>query len=164
MDQLALERLCSRAILVDLKGQVGMGEPIRLGQLREGVRSTGITGLRGLSLVIRTGWGEERYGGQDYYQDNPHLSVEAAQWVASEGFNLVGLDFPPDGIGKEMVVPAPSPIHKTFLGAGVCILENLTNLEKLPERVFELLCLPIKLEGHGGGPARVLARAWHDPA
>lgn len=159
VDQLGLDRLCCRGTLVDLKGQVGAGQPVRLDQLQRELERLGEPDLKGLALLIHTGWGEEHYGGGSYYLDNPHFSLEAAQWLAGNGLNLVGIDFPPDAIGKQMVVPAPSPIHKAFLEAGVCILENLSNLDKLPEKSFDLLCLPLKLEGQGGGPSRVLARA-----
>ena len=159
VDQLPLDALCCPALLLDLGGEVAPGAAIERQQLQQQLALLGAPDVRGRALVIRTGWAEAKYGGIDYYTENPYLSADAAQWLATTGAHLVGIDFPPDAIGKQMVIPAPSPVHEALLGAGVCILENLANLEKLPEKSFELLCLPLKLRGEGGAPARALARS-----
>lgn len=160
VDQLPPERLCCPGVLLGVKGEVDAGRPIQWEHLARKLASIAAVGnLAGRAVLIRTGWAEERYSGHGYYGGNPYLSTEAAQRLVAERVNMVGLDFPPDAIGEKMVVPAPAPVHETLLGGGVCILENLANLSALPETVFELLCLPIKLQGQGGAPARVLARS-----
>ena len=47
-------------------------------------------------------------------------------------------------------------IHKVWLSAGRLILENLTNLDQLPERTL-LVVAPMKVRGANGGPSRVFA-------
>jgi arylformamidase len=51
-----------------------------------------------------------------------------------------------------------SPNHQLLLGAGVILLEYLTNLAALPTDVF-LLALPLPVEGADGAPMRVIAFA-----
>ncbi len=37
------------------------------------------------------------------------------------------------------------------------IIENLTNLDQLPEKPFDVACLPMKIENADGAPTRVMA-------
>jgi arylformamidase len=48
-------------------------------------------------------------------------------------------------------------IHRRLLGAGVWILEGLDLRSAAPGR-YEMVCLPLRLAGAEGGPARVLLR------
>jgi len=48
-------------------------------------------------------------------------------------------------------------VHRTALPAGLFQLENLANLDKLPETGAFIIAAPIKLEGGSGGPCRVFA-------
>jgi kynurenine formamidase len=156
IDRVDLTRLCGKTVLLDLSRLAGPGCGFSTEDLRQAAASAGAGHLRGWRVVIKTGW-EKNYGGPGYYKNNPHLTGESAAWLVQEGVTLVGLDFPPDGIGDKMTVPAPAPVHQSLLGAGICLLENLAGLDKLPTAVFSLLCLPLRLEGEGGGPARVIA-------
>jgi arylformamidase len=48
-------------------------------------------------------------------------------------------------------------IHKILLEAGVVVLEGL-NLSEAETDEYELICLPLKLIGAEGAPARVVLR------
>jgi len=52
---------------------------------------------------------------------------------------------------------APFPAHKVLLGAGVPIVENLTNLDAIGADLFELIVLPLRLAGRDGSPVRAVA-------
>ena len=158
VDQVAPDRVCGPAVLLDLSGRCAPGRGIAPWDLEEALEELNIKELAGWRIIIRSGW-ESLYGTPGYYRGNPHLSEAAARWLAGTGTSLVGLDFPPDAISEKMIVPAPAPVHRTLLGAGVCLLENLANLATLPAKIFTLVCLPLRLEGEGGAPARVLACA-----
>jgi hypothetical protein len=64
---------------------------------------------------------------------------------------MLGMDTPsPDR--------APYQVHQSLLSAGIYIIENLTNLNKLTgEKYFEIISLPLKIKANSS-PARVLAR------
>lgn len=161
IDRVSISVLCGKAVLFDLKDVSRPGYGFSPDDLRGAASAAGVFGLYGWRVIIKSGWGS-CYGTPDYYKKNPHLTRESAEWLVQEGVAMVGLDFPPDGIGDKMTVPAPAPVHETLLGAGVCILENLAGLEMLQCPVFGLLCLPLRLEGEGGGPARVVAYSLGD--
>ena len=48
-------------------------------------------------------------------------------------------------------------VHEPLASAGIAIIEGL-DLSSVPEGPCELLCLPIKLAGGDGAPARAFVR------
>jgi kynurenine formamidase len=51
---------------------------------------------------------------------------------------------------------AGKPIHPVVLEKQVLIIENLTNLDQLPD-FFLFLALPLKIRGGSGSPLRAVA-------
>ncbi|SFR60312.1 cyclase family protein [Halogeometricum limi] len=101
-------------------------------------------------LVFRTGWAEK--WGSDEMFAHPSLAPETAERCAERDFH-VGIDaLSPDPTDGDGGVPA----HHALLGAGLLIVENLTNLDAVPDR-FELLVLPLKVDADGA-PVRAVAR------
>jgi arylformamidase len=80
------------------------------------------------------------------------LEPDAARALADAGARLVGIDsLSVDPLGGDAT-------HRELLGSGVWILERLA-LSAVPDGEYELLCLPLKIAGGDGAPARVLLRA-----
>lgn len=91
-------------------------------------------------LLIRSG---EGFGG---------LSNEDARVLIDKGVRVIGTDrltISPDGLEAQ--------VHRTLLGADVWILENL-DLTEPPDGFYELICMPLNLEGAEGAPIRALLR------
>lgn len=81
------------------------------------------------------------------------LTLEAAERLARCGVRLVGVDALSVGPeGRE-----GDAIHQVLLGAGVWLLEGLV-LDAVEPGEYELLCLPLRLAGADGAPARALLR------
>jgi arylformamidase len=79
------------------------------------------------------------------------LSAEAARWIVRRGFRLVGIDYL--SIQK---FDDPEPFtHSILLDAGMVIVEGL-NLQNIKPGSYQLVCLPLKLSGSDGAPARVV--------
>ncbi len=78
------------------------------------------------------------------------LTAEAARAVAAAGVRLLGVD----GLS---VAPAEAPgeVHRILLAAGVVIVEGLA-LTDVPPGAYTLVCLPLKLQGGDGAPARAV--------
>lgn len=78
------------------------------------------------------------------------LDASGAQYLVHKGIKLVGIDY-------LSIAPfhAGVPTHHTLLGAGVVILEGL-NLSQVSPGRYTLYCLPIKLAGSDGAPARAI--------
>lgn len=78
------------------------------------------------------------------------ISEDGAEELVRRGVRLVAVDY-------LSVAPyhASVPTHVTLLEAGVVVVEGV-NLAEVPAGVYRLICLPIKLGGADGAPARVV--------
>jgi arylformamidase len=95
-----------------------------------------------------------RFGGREKREFNPEyvsLSSNAAEWLVSQGVELVGVD----GLSVQKFRDKSSRTHDILLGAGVVIVEGL-NLHAIPAGHFDFVCLPIKIVGADGAPARAI--------
>ena|SRR3989344_4596535 len=91
----------------------------------------------------------EKYHEEAYFNDYPGIPEDVANYLLEKKIKMVGMDMAsPDH--------PPFKIHKILLGAGILIIENLTNLDKLAGKEFIVYALPIKLS-LDGAPARVFA-------
>jgi arylformamidase len=81
------------------------------------------------------------------------LTTEAAHAIAAAGVRLVGVD----SLSVDPLDSTDYPAHKTLLSAGVWIVE-LVDLSAVEPGAYELICLPLRISGSDGAPARVLLR------
>jgi arylformamidase len=81
------------------------------------------------------------------------IAADGAAALVERGTRLVGIDY-------LSVAPFddPAPTHRILLEAGVAVLEGL-DLRSVDPGVYDLLCLPIRLVGSDGAPARALLRS-----
>ena len=80
------------------------------------------------------------------------LTESGAQWIVQQGISLVGIDYLSIGSYSNGV-----KTHQILLEANVVVLEGL-NLSEADAGDYELICLPLKLAGAEGAPARVVLR------
>jgi arylformamidase len=105
-------------------------------------------------LLLRTRNSELwKENGGVFRDDYTAITSEAAQWIVDRGIRLFGVDY----LSVEQYLTHSTKNHKTLLKGDVCILEGL-NLSKVVPGVYELICLPIKLVGAEGAPARAVLR------
>ena len=119
---------------------------------------------KGALVLLRTGWSarwpdRKRYFGDDTPGDAsrlhfPSYGRDAAQWlvqtrqVGALGVDTASID---TGASKDFLV------HQIAAAANVPGLENLTNLDQLPEQGAWVVALPMKIAGGSGGPLRAIA-------
>jgi len=157
IDQIPVERFIGPGVRFDLRHRGIPGAAVTVEDLEKAAEIAGES-LRDRIVILHTGWGSH-YCRPDYYGNNPYLATEGARWLVEQGIRIVGLDMPSGkGAGGPMEKGTSRETHGTFLGAGVLMLENLTNLESLPLKGFEVMVFPLKILRGDGAPARVLAR------
>lgn len=122
---------------------------------RRGIRSATLADrdLRGAAVLLHTGW-DRWFGRPEYGVGAPFLTGEAAQWLVDAGVALVGIDsvnIDDTESGGER------PAHSLLLGAGVHVVEHLTNLGSLPPRGARFTAAPPAVEGFGTFPVRAFA-------
>ncbi len=86
-------------------------------------------------------------------------AVPWAEWLVAKDVKNIGFDF-----FEEYCARLPDfssedfPMHRVILGAGVVIMEGLTNLAALPQRRVDFAAPFYKIAGTEGAPARFFAR------
>ncbi|MFQ5418927.1 MAG: cyclase family protein [Anaerolineae bacterium] len=78
------------------------------------------------------------------------ITSDGADWLLAHGIRLVGVDYLSVSPFHDTI-----PTHEILLGAGVIPLEGL-NLTAVSPGAYDLVCLPLKLAGADGAPARAV--------
>jgi len=127
---------------------VGVGDP-------EAVRPAGLPGdlQRGERILFKTKNSFYCNGLQPFHEDLAYVSREAAEVLAAAGVQTVGIDYLSIGGFHHDLVAT----HTILLRAGVWIIEGLDLSAVVPGR-YELACLPLRLAGADGAPARAALR------
>ena len=154
IEQVPLTQLLGRGVRVDCRG-VRAGEYASESRLREWEGDHGPI-QAGDIVLFNFGWAEHwklRPNDQPYVENWPGVSMDAAEYLLSKRAAAIGVDTlspdPPDAL-------ATRPIHPVVLEKQVLIIENLCNLEQLPD-FFLFLALPLKIREGSGSPLRAVA-------
>jgi arylformamidase len=78
------------------------------------------------------------------------VTEDGAEWLVERGIELVGVDYLSVAPFDESI-----PTHEVLLKAGVVIVEGL-NLSNILRGFYDLYCLPLKIAGSDGAPARAI--------
>ena len=115
--------------------------------------------LRGHSLqagervLFRTANSPRCWQADRFVEDFVYVSEQAAEHLAETRVRTVGVDYL--SVGGYRADGAK--IHRILLSAGIWIIEGL-DLSAVRAGRYELICLPVKLHGSDGAPARALLR------
>jgi arylformamidase len=86
----------------------------------------------------------------EFQRDYVGLTNDGAEYLIARGIRLVGMDYLSVAAFDQL-----TPTHLTLLGAGVVVIESV-DLSKVRAGAFTLICLPLKLGGAEGAPARAV--------
>lgn len=141
VDKIPLERLIGPARLVV------MGEEVRAVGEKE-LRAANIEGRK--RILIRTR-NSKLLGKADFVADYTYIAPDGAQYLVDIGVELVGVDY----LSIEQFHSGHHRTHRTLLAQDVVIVEGLA-LGEPPAGDYQLICLPLRLEGLDGAPARAV--------
>jgi arylformamidase len=117
-------------------------------------------GLRpGERVLFRTSNSPRCWQADGFVEDFVALSEEAATYLAETRVRTVGVDYLSVGGYRSDGIK----IHRILLEAGIWIIEGL-DLSAVTAGRYELICLPVKLHGSDGAPARAILRPMERPA
>ena len=164
-DQVPLTSLVGPAVVVDVRDAASADRDYRL-RIEDLERWEAKYGRipEGAIVLMRSGWGRYwpdrlSYLGTDQRGDVanlhfPGFSAEAAEWLLTQrAIDAIGVDTASidHGPSKDFIV------HQIVNGANKPALENVANLDRLPEQGATLIALPMKIGGGSGAPARIVA-------
>ncbi|MDD5712328.1 MAG: cyclase family protein [Smithellaceae bacterium] len=132
----------ARVVSLEAKNEITKDDLVSLG-IRKGER-----------LLLRTRNSEDALLHRAVFtEDFVYLSAQAAAFLVSHGIRLLGIDYLSVGGYKK----DGSEVHRFLLSAGVVIVEGL-DLTDVAAGRYDMVCLPLKILGSDGGPARVALR------
>ncbi len=112
-----------------------------------------VSDVSGKAVLVHTGW-DTHWRTDQYFEGHPFLTEAAAIYLRDRGAALVGID----SLNIDDTAAGTRPVHTTLLGAGIPIVEHMTNLGALPVDGFRFSAAPPKVKGMGTFPVRAQAR------
>jgi len=141
-DALALDLLIGRARVVELPRRGGItADDMDAAGLREDIR-----------VLFKTP-NSAFWNGSAFREDYSFLTENGARYLVEQGVKVVGIDY----LSVEEFKKPGAPAHRTLLSHGVIVIEGL-NLSDAEPGMYELYCLPLRIAGADGAPARVVLR------
>ncbi|MDQ2855066.1 MAG: cyclase family protein [Acidobacteriota bacterium] len=109
--------------------------------------------VKGKAVLLHTAW-DMRWRTDAYANgSHPFLTADAAEYLASEGAALVGID----SFNIDDTTGGGRPAHSILLAKGIPIVEHLCGLRELPDAGFRFFAVPPKVRGFGSFPVRAFA-------
>ncbi len=141
IDEIALERLMGRVIVIETDVPVIKGDVLDSYQIRDNDK-----------IFFKTKNSDVEWTMLPFLEDYVYLDESAADHLIEQGVSMVGIDY--------LSIAHPhqgETVHKMLLGSEILILEGLL-LSGVPGGIYEMICMPLKIKGADGGPVRVLLR------
>lgn len=166
-EKIPLQQLIGNAILIDIEKECRKNQDHRINveDIVQWEKLNGTIPEKSI-LLFRTGFEKHwpnrmKYLGTDERGSEaisklhfPGLDPEAAQWlIENRRIKAVGLDTASIDYGQSTLFET----HQILSKNGIIAFENLTNLQKLPSKNFQIIALPMKIKGGTGGPLRIIA-------
>ncbi len=128
--------------------------PIVVVEATAGARRIDAAAFEGLdvkdkAVLVHTRW-SRRFGTDAYFEPNPHLTRAACELLVAGGAAIVGID----SLNVDDTADLARPAHTVLLGAGVPVLEHLTDLDALEGVAGFLHAVPIAWVGGATFPVR----------
>jgi arylformamidase len=141
-ESLPLEMLIGRTRVIEITARHGIGaEELAAVDLSEDVR-----------LLIKThnSW---LWGSPEFQPSFIGVTETGARHLVGHGIKVLGVDY----LSVEEFKKPGAPAHHVLLGGGTIVIEGL-NLRDVEPGVYDMYCLPLRIVGADGAPARVVLR------
>lgn len=143
IDQMPLEATLGLARVIEIRDLVSIQRAeLEPAKLQPGER-----------VLFRTRNSERCWQTDAFVEDFVFISREAAAYLAECRVRTVGVDYLSVGGFRE----DGEATHLALLQAGIWVIEGL-NLSQVKEGTYELICLPLRIVGGDGAPARAVLR------
>ena len=168
VDEIPLENLIGSAIKINVSSKA-LNKPdyqISIEDFTSWETQEGMQIPEGSIVLLQTGFSQFypdkiKYLGTDQRGEEavkllhfPGLSPEASEWlIKNRNIHSIGIDTASIDYGQSQSFGT----HVNLMSQNISAFENLTNLEKLPNKGFYIVALPMKIKGGSGAPLRIVA-------
>jgi len=154
IEHVPLTRLIGRGVRIDCRG-MNSGDYVSKRRVGDWEAQHGAIEA-GDIVIFDFGWAARwapRPNDRSYVDDWPGVGMDAAEYLLSQPVAAIGVDTlspdPPQALARR-------PIHPVVLEKQTLIIENLCNLDQLPD-FFVFIALPLKIRAGSGSPIRAVA-------
>jgi arylformamidase len=144
----AIDRIPLQAVIGEAR-VIEIADPIRITRQELATHAP----KRGERLLFKTVNSTDCWNTPDFVKRFVHVGADAARYLADCDVRTIGIDYLSIGAFEGDGVET----HRILLGAGIWIIEGL-NLSSVSAGRYELICLPLKIMGGDGAPARAVVR------
>ena len=141
VDKIPLERLIGPALLA------GFADDVRA----IGAAELKVHDIRGHKRILLRTRNSALLSQKEFARDYTYLAPDGAEYLVDNGVEVVGIDY----LSIEQFHSGHHRTHRTLLAKSVVILEGL-DLSVPPPGEYQLICLPLRIEGCDGAPARAV--------
>jgi kynurenine formamidase len=163
-DEIPLEWCYSDAVKIDLTHKKP-NEVITSQDIEEGLKKINYS-LKAKDIVLLFTGADKLYGGPKYFSDYPGVDVSAIDYLLDKGIKIFGVDTM--GIDRPyrfmltefLKTKDPKefyPAHFHGRKREFIHIERLSNLGKLPNHGFKIICFPVRIRQTGAAWSRVVA-------
>jgi arylformamidase len=145
LDEIGLERLVTDAVTIDVSD-------LDPGPLTAGELEPHLDKLRTGDIVFLFSNNGRNWGTDAYWTGWSYPDRDASRALIEKDISAIGFDGP----SADPVDSTTFDLHRIWLGAGRLIIENVTNLDQLPERT-QVVVAPLKVREANGAPVRIFA-------
>jgi arylformamidase len=141
-EALAVELLLGRTRVIELLGRKSIGaDDLSSFDLSEDIR-----------VLFKTE-NSRLWSSPVFHTDYVGITEAGAKHLVDRGVKVVGVDY----LSVEEFKSPGAPAHHVLLGGGTIVIEGL-NLTDVEPGTYDMLCLPLRIVGADGAPARVILR------
>jgi arylformamidase len=141
-DALSLDLLIGPARVLEVTAQTSIGP--------DELRASGFAGDTRLLLKTHN---SQLWGSPTFHPDYAGVTEAGARFLVEHGVKVVGVDY----LSVEVFKAPGAPAHHILLGGGTVVIEGL-DLRRVDPGIYDMMCLPLRLVGCDGAPARVVLR------
>jgi arylformamidase len=143
IDEMPLEATMGLARVIQIQDRVSIG--------RAELERHAVSG--GERILFRTENSSRCWNSDAFHEDYISISPDAAHYLAECRVRCVGIDY----LSVDPFREDAAETHQILLEAGIWIIEGM-NLQAVAPGKYEMACLPLRLMGSDGAPARAVLR------
>lgn len=141
VEDLSLDTLIGKAFVIEIEGDLITKEALKKASIPQNVEC----------LLLKTRNSNHWTNNSPHFDENfVAIAPDGAEYLVERGVKLIGVDYLSVAPFKD-----PTPTHQILLKASTIIVEGL-NLSEIDSGEYTLYCLPLKIAGSDGAPARTI--------
>ncbi len=153
-DKTNIDHFIGGGVVIDVSNKVDYNYIVTIDDVKEFEKKYNLSFYK-IFVFFFTGWGKY-WVNKDLYINNykfPSIHRDVASYLAEKRVMGIGVDtLSPDPMSNKEF-----PVHKILLKNGIYIIENIANLDLLPNSGFTIFALPLKLKNITESPIRLIA-------